>query len=130
MTPPDSIRVDKWLWATRLFKTRGLAGDACSAGSVIRGGHALKPSTSVRPGDLLEIPFPEGPGVRLISVQAIIAQRVGAPEAQACYLELTTEETRENLRLWLAAKCEAAKGRPTKRNRRQIDRIHGFLDGI
>lgn len=130
MTPIDSVRIDKWLWATRLFKTRGLAGDACVSGSVKRSGHSLKPSTSVRPGDLLEVPFQEGPGVRIILVKAVIHLRVGAPQALTCYDERTTEETRENLRLWLAAKRAASIGRPTKRNRREIDRIHGFWDEI
>lgn len=124
----DSVRADKWLWATRFFKTRGLAADACATGKVKRGGHSLKASTSIHPGDLLEIPFPEGPGVRSISVKAVISLRVGAPQAQACYEELTTEEVFENLKQWLTAKREAAKGRPTKRDRREIDKIHGFWD--
>ncbi len=124
----DSVRADKWLWATRFFKTRGLAADACATGKVKRGGHPLKASTSIHPGDLLEIPFPEGPGVRSISVKAVISLRVAAPLAQACYEELTTEEVFENLKQWLTAKHEAAKGRPTKRDRREIDKIHGFWD--
>ena len=124
----DSVRADKWLWATRFFKTRSLAADACATGKVKRGGHPLKAATSIHPGDLLEIPFPEGPGVRSISVKAVISLRVAAPLAQACYDELTTEEVFENLKQWLTAKHEAAKGRPTKRDRREIDKIHGFWD--
>ena len=124
----DSFRADNWLWATRLFKTRGLAAEACAKGKVTRNGHPLKPATSLQVGDLLQIPFPEGPGVRSISVKAMISQRVGAPEAQACYEDLTTDEIHDNLKQWLAAKREAAKGRPTKRERREIDKIHGFLD--
>ena len=125
----DSIRADKWLWATRFCKTRGLAADACMTGKVKRNGHPLKPASPVQPGDLLEIPFNEGPGVRRISVKAVIEKRVGAPEAQACYEDLTPPEVYEALKLWLAAKREAAKGRPTKRDRREIDKIHGFWDG-
>lgn len=124
----ESVRADKWLWATRFFKTRGLAAEACAKGKVKRNGHPLKPATSIQTGDLLEIPFPEGPGARSISVKAMIRLRVGAPEAQACYEDLTSEGVSENLKLWLAAKNEAAKGRPTKRERREIDKIHGFLD--
>lgn len=124
----ESVRADKWLWATRFFKTRGLAADACATGKVKRNGHPLKPASTVQTGDLLEIPFPEGPGARSISVKAVIGLRVGAPEAQACYDDLTREEIFENLKHWLAAKREAAKGRPTKRDRREIDKIHGFLD--
>lgn len=124
----ESTRADKWLWATRFYKTRSLATEACACGKVKRKGHSLKAASPVHPGDLLEIPFSEGPGVRQISVKALIALRVGAPEAQACYEELTSPEALEALRTWQAAKREASKGRPTKRNRREIDKIHGFWD--
>jgi ribosome-associated heat shock protein Hsp15 len=90
----------------------------------------MKPSSPVHAGDLLEIPFMEGPGVRIISVKAVIEKRVGAPEAQACYEDLTKPEVYEALKLWMTAKREAAGGRPTKRNRREIDRIHGFWDDV
>ena len=123
-----SVRADLWLWSTRFFKTRGLAGDACATGKMKRNGHPLKPASPVQVGDLLEVPFVEGPGVRQISVKAVIAKRVGAPEAQVCYVDLTKPEIYEALKLWQIAKQEAAKGRPTKRDRREIDKIHGFLD--
>ncbi len=126
----DSVRADKWLWATRFYKTRGLAAEACATGKVKRNGHPLKPASPVQPGDLLEMPFVEGPGVRVISVSAVIGLRVGAPEARACYEDLTRPEVCEELKRWLAAKREAAKGRPTKRDRREIDKIHGFWDGV
>lgn len=125
-----SVRADKWLWATRFFKTRGLAADACATGKMKRNGHLLKPASTVQPGDLLEIPFAEGPGVRQISVTAVIEKRVGAPEAQACYEDLTKPEVYEAMKLWHAAKRDAAGGRPTKRNRREIDKIHGFWDDV
>ncbi len=126
----ESSRADKWLWATRFFKTRGLAAEVCYNGKVRRNGLPLKPASPVQPGDLLEIPFVEGPGVRQISVKTAIDKRVGAPEAQACYEELTKPEVYEALKLWLAAKREAARGRPTKRDRREIDKIHGFWDDV
>ena len=125
---PDAARADKWLWATRFFKTRGLAADACATGKVKRAGHPLKASSNIHPGDLLEIPFAEGPGVRSISVKAVIIKRVGAPEARACYEDLTLPEVYEHLKEWHTARNEAAKGRPTKRDRREIDKIHGFWD--
>lgn len=124
----ESVRADKWLWATRFFKTRGLAAKACTDGKAKRNGHPLKPASPVHVGDMLEIPFPEGPGARSISVKAVISLRVGAPEAQACYEDLTSAKVFEDLKHWLAAKRESAKGRPTKRERREIDKIHGFLD--
>jgi len=124
----ESVRADLWLWATRFFKTRGLAADACATGKVKRNGHPLKPASPIQPGDSLEVPFVEGPGVRQISVKAVIIKRVGAPEAQAYYEDLTKPEVFEALKLWQIAKQEAAKGRPTKRDRREIDKIHGFWD--
>ncbi len=124
----ESIRADKWLWATRFFKTRGLAADVCADGKVKRLDNALKPASALHVGDVLEIPFVEGPGLRVISITRLIGKRVGAPEAQACYEDLTKPEVYENLKHWLTAKNEAAKGRPTKKDRREIDRIHGFWD--
>lgn len=126
----DSVRADLWLWATRFFKTRGLAADMCATGKLKRNGHPLKPASPVQPGDLLEIPFLEGPGIRTISVKAVITKRVAAPEAWACYDDLTKPEVYEALKLWQIAKHEAAKGRPTKRDRREIDKIHGFWDEV
>jgi ribosome-associated heat shock protein Hsp15 len=120
---PDSIRADKWLWATRFFKTRALAGEVLGNGKVRRNGHVLKRSSSVQPGDELEIPFAEGPGVREILVTDIIERRVGAPEAQACYEDRTKPEVYEALKDWQIARSEASKGRPTKKDRRAIDQI-------
>lgn len=125
---PEFVRADQWLWSTRFFKTRGLAAEVCATGKVKRHGHPLKPASAIRAGDLLEIPFVEGPGCREISVVAVITKRVGAQEAQACYEDLTSPGIYEALKLWQIAKQEAAKGRPTKRDRREIDKIHGFWD--
>ncbi|RYD37510.1 MAG: RNA-binding S4 domain-containing protein [Verrucomicrobiaceae bacterium] len=124
----DSTRADKWLWATRFFKTRGVAADICMTGKLTRNGHPLKPASPVQSGDLLEIPFVEGPGVRRVKVTAVIEKRVGAPEAQACYEDLTEPAVYEELRQWIVARKEAAGGRPTKKNRRSIDQIRGFWD--
>lgn len=124
----ESARADLWLWSTRFFKTRGVAADVCATGKMKRNGHPMKPSSPIQAGDLLEIPFLEGPGVRVVSVKAVITKRVGAPEAQACYEDLTSPDVYEALKAWQIAKQEAAKGRPTKRDRREIDKIHGFWD--
>lgn len=124
----ESVRADKWLWATRFFKTRGLAADACATGKVKRNGHPLKAASPVQAGDKVEIPFLEGPGAREIFVRAVIVKRVGAPEARACYEDLTAPAVYEALKAWQFAKQEAAKGRPTKKDRREIDKIHGFWD--
>lgn len=124
----DSIRADKWLWATRFFKTRGLAADFCTEGKVMRNGHVLKPASPVQPGDLLEVPFHEGPGTRTARIIAIIAKRVGAPEARACYEDLTEPAQHGLNRQWFAAKMESGKGRPTKKDRRDMNRVRGFWD--
>ncbi len=119
----DSIRADKWLWATRFFKTRALAGEILGNGKLKRNGHVLKRSSSIQIGDVLEIPFVEGPGLREVLVKGVIAKRVGAPEAQACYEDRTDPEVFENLKNWQLARQEAAKGRPTKKDRRAIDQV-------
>jgi ribosome-associated heat shock protein Hsp15 len=125
---PDSARTDKWLWAARFCKTRGLAAELCASGKVKRSGHSLKAASTLHSGDVVEIPFPEGPGVRTVAVISVIQLRVGAPEAQACYQDLTKQGVYEALKLWQAAKREASRGRPTKKDRREIDKIHGFWD--
>lgn len=124
----DSLRADKWLWATRFFKTRSLAVKACAAGKVKRSGLPVKAATELRPGDLLEIPFPEGPGHRSIRVIGCIEKRLGAPEARACYEETTPPEMLEALKAWHQARRDAGPGRPTKRDRREQDRIRGFWE--
>lgn len=125
---PENDRLDKWLWAVRFFKTRGIAAEMCAAGKVKRAGHTLKAGSTPHPGDVLEIPFPEGPGVRTVKVLAIIQKRVAAPEARACYEELTAPEVFEIQKNWHTARVENPGGRPTKKNRREIDKIHGFWD--
>jgi len=125
---PESTRTDKWLWAVRFCKTRALAGELCATGKVKRLGHPLKAASALHPGDVLEIPFVEGPGVRTITVKAVIQVRVGAPEARACYEDLTKPEVYAALKNWLANKYAASKGRPTKKDRREIDKLHGFWD--
>lgn len=125
---PESARCDKWLWAVRFFKTRGLAAEMCAAGKVKRLGHLLKAASALHPGEVLEIPFPEGPGTRKVVVKALLEKRVGAPEARASYEELTAPEVFEAQRAWHLARSEGLKGRPTKKDRREIDKIHGFWD--
>jgi len=124
----ESARCDKWLWAVRFFKTRGLAAEMCAAGKVKRLGHLLKAASALHPGDVLEIPFPEGPGTRTITVVALLEKRVGAPEARACYEETTAPEVFEAQKNWHQARSEGMRGRPTKKDRREMNRIRGFFD--
>lgn len=119
----ETVRADKWLWATRFYKTRAAAGEFLREGKVRRNGHVMKRSSSVQVGDFLEIPFVSGPGVRLVVVKSVIAKRVGAPEARACYEDRTDPVVYEDLKRWQIARQEAARGRPTKKDRRAIDQI-------
>ncbi len=123
-----TARTDKWLWATRFFKTRGIAAEMCASGKVKRAGHALKPASSLHPGDVLEIPFPEGPGTRTVCIVAIAEKRLSAPEARACYEESTAPEVFDTQRQWHLARSEGERGRPTKKDRREMDRIRGFFE--
>ncbi len=124
----ENARCDKWLWAVRFFKTRGLAAEMCAAGKVKRLGHLLKASSALHPGDVLEIPFPEGPGTRTVAVVSVIEKRVGAPEARACYEEHTVPEVFEAQKNWHQARSEGMRGRPTKKDRREMNRIRGFFE--
>jgi ribosome-associated heat shock protein Hsp15 len=125
---PESARTDKWLWATRFFKTRGMAAEMCAAWKVKRSGNILKAASSLRAGELLEIPFPEGPGTRTVVVKGLIEKRVGAPEARECFEELTPPEVFEAQKNWHQARSEGMRGRPTKKDRRQMNRIRGFFE--
>jgi ribosome-associated heat shock protein Hsp15 len=124
----DGVRTDKWLWAVRFFKTRGAAAEMCEAGKVRRGGHLLKAASALRVGDLVELPFAEGPGTRVVRVSTLIERRVAAPEARQCYEETTDPSVFEEQRLWHEARRDAPRGRPTKKDRRDMGRIRGFWD--
>jgi len=121
------VRVDKWLWAARFFKTRSLASDAVSGGKIKLNGSAPKPAREVKVGDRLDICHGE---MRWeVIVQGLSEKRGPAPEARLLY-----EETADSLAARLAAQLRrqfehepAAEihGRPTKRDRRQMDRFSG-----
>ena len=124
----ESVRADVWLWAARFFKTRSSAAKICQAGKVKRAGIPLKPATTLRPGDELEVPWPEGPGQRLVKVTALIERRAAASVAQACYVESTPPSVIEERRLWQEMRRDAPRGRPTKKDRREINQFRGFFD--
>ena len=124
----ESIRADKWLCAVRFFKTRGAAAEMCEAGKVRRAGQELKPASALRVGDVLELPFAEGPGTRVVRVSSLIERRVAASEARLCYEEMTSPLVFEEQRLWHEARRDAPRGRPTKKDRRDMGRIRGFWE--
>jgi ribosome-associated heat shock protein Hsp15 len=115
-------RVDKWLWAARFFKTRTLAAAACQGGKVDINAQAAKPARAVRPGDLVRVTMEPGP--RLVRVAALAERRGPAPAARALYEDLSppVAPTARQLRSVYRA---AGAGRPTKRERRAIDRLRG-----
>ncbi len=124
-TSQTKVRLDKWLWAARFFKTRRLAKEAILAGKVHSDGQRLKVAKELAVGETLEIR--QGFDVRTVRVMALSEQRRGAPEAALLYQE--TEESIE-LRTALAADRKAARAgfaagdrKPTKKERRQIHRF-------
>lgn len=121
------MRLDKWLWAARFFKTRSLATQAIDNGRVKLNGERVKPAREVKPGDRLDVHV--GDADWTLTVRALAMQRGPAPVAQALYEEDPASCARRQQQLQdrkLAASPEASiKGRPTKRDRRRIHRFTG-----
>lgn len=122
------VRIDKWLWAARFFKTRALAARACELGRVESNGERAKPAREVRVGDLVRVKNDSGDfHVNVLGLSEI---RGPAPVAQTLYAE--TEESRELRKKAaedrkLLPRFEAPReGRPSKRDRRKLERFHGF----
>lgn len=125
---PDSVsvRLDKWLWCVRLFKTRSLATDACRTGSVTVNGHPAKPARDLRLGERVE--WKHGLVLRSVEVRDFPLRRIAARDVQRFYEDLTAPQEwakakEKGLQQWLAR--EKGSGRPTKRDRRRIDKLLG-----
>ena len=117
----ESTRVDKWVWAIRLYKTRSDATDACRGGHIKVNGVSAKPATTVQVGDRVEARL-HGTD-RIVEVAEVIDKRVGAPIAATCFVDHTPPPTEvDRIRV---AERERGAGRPTKRDRREIDRWRG-----
>ncbi len=122
----DRVRVDKWLWAARFFKTRSLAARACELGRIESNGQKAKPARDVRVGDRLNVKTDRGE----FQVDVLTLSDLRGPAAVAQTLYQETEASRE-LREKLAAERRAAprfedvwhEGKPSKRNRRELDRL-------
>ena len=125
--PLAAMRIDKWLWAARFYKTRSLAIQAIDNGRVKVGGQRIKPARDIRPGDRIEIRIGEHDWT--LTVRALSTQRGPAPVAQALYEEDTDSHARRQRqvqeRKLHAQPAVAIKGRPTKRDRRLIHRFTG-----
>ena len=120
-----SLRLDKWLWYARFFKSRALASSLCQSGKLRLGGQPVsKAHRPVNPGDVLT--FPQGRQIRVVKVLALASRRGPATEAQALYEDLappTMESRLPSHGTPAVARRAPGQGRPTKRERRQIDRL-------
>ena len=120
------VRIDKWLWAARFFKTRSLATRACELGRIESNGQPAKPAREVRTGDMLQVKNDSGE----FNVEVLGLSEIRGPAAVAQTLYRETEESRV-LRLKVAEERSkmhregVPQGKPSKRDRRQIDRFRG-----
>ncbi len=128
MPEKEKLRLDKYLWAIRLFKTRSLSGDACDKGKVKMAGSSVKAAKNVNVGDEYEVKTEEKKWV--IKVTGLLHNRVQYSEAIKYYIDITPEEEIDRIK-FLAASFHTGKrlskvGRPTKKDRREIE---GFTSG-
>lgn len=123
----ENVRIDKWLWAARFFKTRTLASDAVDGGKVRLNGSRVKPARSVKAGDLLEID--NGSAEWQVKVLAVSDKRGPASVAQTLYgeTEASIERRQKDAerRKYFREPSAFIKGRPTKRDRRKLDGSNG-----
>lgn len=116
-TNTESVRIDKWLWATRHFKTRTLATEACRAGNVRINDVVSKAAAKVKVGDVVRALTPGGP--KVLRVVLLSEKRGPASVAQTLYEDLTPVQPRE----LAPPRFERGSGRPTKRDRRALNRL-------
>ena len=125
----DTVRLDKWLWAARFFKTRALASDACDLGRIEANGHRAKPARDIRPGDLLHIRSDAGD----FHVEVLLLSAARGPAAIAQTLYRETDASRAaRLQLSEQRKLEVQlgilpDGRPSKRDRQERSRLRGKI---
>ncbi|GEO94321.1 RNA-binding protein S4 [Kocuria sp. CNJ-770] len=119
---PASVRVDAWLWAVRVFKTRSAATAACRAGHVKIDGTSVKAAQPVRPGQRVTVRRPGHEQV--LEVVQLLTKRVGAPVAAAAYVDHSPPPP-PALHAAVPRRDRGA-GRPTKKDRREMDRLRGL----
>lgn len=128
MVEKEKLRIDKYLWAIRIFKTRRLAADACTSGKVKFKGVNIKPSKTVSVGDEFEIKTEHKKWV--IQVTILLYNRVSFEEAIKHYLDLTPEEnidkTHASSFVFNTGKRQSKQGRPTKKEKRNLDNLFEF----
>ena len=125
----DTVRIDKWLWMVRLFKTRSMATEACNAGKVKMDGNNLKPSKNIKENEIYVVRI--GQLEKTVQVLGSPKSRVGAPLVPQFYTDLTPPEEYERVKM-LSMRFEhrdRGEGRPTKRDRRQIEFVKNLYRG-
>lgn len=115
-----TVRVDSWIWSVRLTKTRALAAAACRAGHVRVNGERVKPAQALRPGDEVRVRLSERE--RIVVVTRLVRKRVGAPAAAECFLDHSPPPPPREEIVTVAERDRGA-GRPTKRERRDTERL-------
>ncbi|MFN2394136.1 MAG: RNA-binding S4 domain-containing protein [Bacteroidales bacterium] len=120
----EAVRIDKYLWSVRLFKTRSQATDACRAGKVKIDGDAVKASREIKAGQ--EITIHLGLITRTIKVIEVLQKRVGAKLVPEYMQDLTPEEEYQKLEMIKQSPFVKRKGRPTKKERRDMDEWFGW----
>ncbi|MBK8832516.1 MAG: RNA-binding S4 domain-containing protein [Saprospiraceae bacterium] len=128
----DKVRIDKYLWSIRIFKSRTLATDACKEGKIKLHEENAKPSTMVTIGDVIDV-VKDGFKLKYKVVQ-LIEKRVSPILAKPCYEDLTPEDEINKYKSWFIGKGgperrERGAGRPTKRDRREIDDFKDYYEG-
>lgn len=119
----ESVRVDVWIWSVRLVKTRSLAAAACRGGHVRVNGERVKPAHALKTGDEVRVRH-EG-HERVVVVKQLIRKRVGAPVAVECYVDNSPPPPPREAVAPAGIRDRGA-GRPTKRDRREMDRLRGL----
>jgi ribosome-associated heat shock protein Hsp15 len=124
----DNLRIDKFLWAVRIYKTRTIAAEACSKGQVTINDMTVKPSRHINIGEIIMIRKP--PMVLTYEVKGLLHTRLSAEKVKEYITELTPEEEFRKVEIMRLQKNEVrdrGTGRPTKRDRRDIERLKGNL---
>ncbi|MFE9437647.1 RNA-binding S4 domain-containing protein [Streptomyces sp. NPDC006602] len=122
----ETVRIDSWIWSVRLVKTRSMGATACRGGHVRVNGERVKPAHSVRVGD--EVRVRQEGWERIVVVKRLIRKRVGAPVAAQCYIDKSPPPPPREA-VAPAGIRDRGTGRPTKRDRRELERLRGMLGG-
>lgn len=125
----SDMRIDKWLWCVRIYKTRTLATEACNAGKVRINDIEVKPSKHVSLGDIITVK--QNPIIKTLEVRELPKSRVGAKMLEEHVGDITPEEEYDKIEMLRLQKTEwrdKSIGRPTKKDRREIDRFKGLED--